>query len=192
MFQTTKTRAIILSLLLSITLQLIPVSVNAQCPSRQLTKVCNACKTQALNSSECMATNSCPTCPTCPTQTCNSRTTASQRLKSSYRLTTSVITGRNEIYDITIINIDRDSWRFNFTYDVTQPSRLLTTRSAKGYTNSDTVVFWLPLDNGGLKTIACAGEIDASGTIEGGCYGITTDGLLTREYGGSFTAIPLN
>jgi hypothetical protein len=154
------------------------LDANAQCSKRQLQKVCNSCYEQALNSSQCSSQIS--------------PTFAANKLKSSYRLTASVIIGRQEIYDISIINIVRDQRGFNFTYDASQASRLLSTRSAGGYSNYDTVVFWLPLDNAGLKTIACAGQIDASGSIEGGCGGITIDGLLTRKYGGNFTAIPLN
>ena len=148
----------------------------AACGQRQLQKVCDSCAQQALNNSS----------------SATSSTIAAQRLKPRYRLTASVITGRTEIYDITIININQNLRAYNFTYDVVQASRLLSTRSASGYSNYDTVVFWLPLDNGVLKTIACAGQIDASGTIEGGCGGIEQDGLLTRKYGSNFTAIPLN
>ena len=171
-------------------------SVNAQqCSKRKLQNVCNSCAQQALNNldtdSICPSCNSCPVCPTC--RTCDSKTTAAQRLKSNYRLTTSVITGRQEIYDINIININRSNWAYNFTYDATQLSRLLVIRSANGYTNYDTVVFWLPLNNGGfLQSIVCTGEIDTSGTIEGACRGVSEDGLFTRLFGGEFTAISIN
>ena len=50
-----------------------PLGVNAQCSSRQLTKVCKACRNGALNSSQCMATSNidsdCPVCPVCPSLT---------------------------------------------------------------------------------------------------------------------------
>lgn len=158
------------------------------CKSKQLTKVCNACKTQALNSSECMATT---------TTTGTDFFFGLPLLKTSYVISSMLYGNTTENYNLTIIEKQFDA--STFTYSITNLPNNSVLIGGYGSSFYDVINFNLPIPEPVdeaffITNWNCFGFIsDTSPIIEGACttsdYDPNSIGNI-QKFGGEITLVP--
>lgn len=136
---------IIFSLLLFINFLLV-LEANAGCPSRQLTKVCNTCKNQALNSPQCQGNSSSSSTSNCPTTSSCPYNQSFNRLKISYNISVK-FSNANYSYKLKLITRPDDSGKFRYfvTYlDKGSGKDQLIADELIGFIYADSITFALP------------------------------------------------
>lgn len=134
---------VIFSLLLSVNFLLV-LEAKAHCPTRQLNKVCNACKTQALNSPQCQGNSSSSSTSNCPTTSSCSYNQSFDRLKTSYNISVKFSTIQYP-YKIKLITRPNNSGQFK--YSVTSyisSDEFVIANELIGFIYTDSITFALP------------------------------------------------
>lgn len=195
---------VVLFMLLIISFQL-PFEAMAQCSSRQQNNICNTCKTQTLNSSECMATCPTQTCPTCPS---NSNTTCLQclqetvekisaNLKGNYNLTVDLFSRGTHDYKLSIksTRLNPNTGLMQFDYSANHLDSGITYTSI-GFITPGFIHFTLPVKIinssvvpsifvGGFYPLSCSVLVESDNSIKSGSCG-STDTNTIPSSGESF------
>lgn len=147
-----------------------PNNTFAACPQRQLSKVCNICKQQGLDS--------CSTSSTCKTISLN----------SAYSVQFTDQYGASRKYIIRVRNFIDEN---NFTYDIYNPnvsSGSLLLSNVGGFVIENVVYFILPFN------LSCIGIQNTNLSIVGGCDELETTAspFMIKYSSFAFTATPTN
>lgn len=179
------TKLNIVFLLLVTFLSVVLLPAYSACTKRQKNSICNACETQALNSSECMATNSCSTCTQCIQEAVEEVTT---NLNGDYNLTVDLFTRGTHNYKLSIksTKLNPTTGLMQFDYSTNHLNSGFT-YTGVGFIKPGLIHFALPVKIisssavpsifvGELYSLSCSVLVESDNLIKlGSCESIDTN-----------------